>query len=64
VATLRLMTRQMHTILPNATPALVDLRRGAPYGHDPRIRPEDVELWLAGEALAFAAMWSAVAQPA
>jgi len=65
VATLQLMTRQMHTILPKATPALVDLRRGAPHRPDPRTRPEDVERWLAGEALAFAAMWSsAFAQPA
>jgi hypothetical protein len=59
VATLQLMSRQMRTILPKASPALVDVRRGVPYRPDARTRPEDVERWLAGEAMAFAAMWTA-----
>jgi hypothetical protein len=59
VATLQLMTRQMRTILPKATPALVDVRRGVAHRPDAKTRAEDVERWLAGEAMAFAAMWSA-----
>jgi len=61
VATLRLLARQMPTILPGATPVLVDIRRGVSHRPDPKTRPDDVEAWLAGEALAFAAMWSTAA---
>ncbi len=57
VATLRLLSRQMATILPGATPVVLDVRRGLAYRPDPKTRPADVEAWLAGEALAFSAMW-------
>ena len=58
-AALHLMARQMRTILPNGTPALVDLRRGVVHRPDPRTRAADVDRWLAGEAAAFATMWGA-----
>jgi hypothetical protein len=61
VATLRLLARQMPTILPEATPVLFDVRRGISHRPDPKTRPDDVEAWLAGEALAFTAMWSTAA---
>ena len=64
VATLQLMTRQMDTILPRATPALVDLRRGQVHRPDAKTRPEVVERWLAAEAMAFTAMWGSAAQVA
>ena len=57
VATLHLMTRHMDLVLPNATPVLVDLRRGDVLRPDPATKQGDVERWLAGEAAAFAAMW-------
>ncbi|MEV4131544.1 hypothetical protein AB0J72_05205 [Dactylosporangium sp. NPDC049742] len=57
VATLHLMTRHMDLVLPNATPVLVDLRRGDVLRPDPSVKPGEVERWLAGEAAAFAAMW-------
>jgi hypothetical protein len=60
-ATLRLMARHMGQILPTATPVLVDVRRGETHRPDPKERPEDVERWLTGEALAFSAMWSTAA---
>lgn len=58
-ATLHLMTRHMDQILPNATPVLVDLRRGTTHRPNPSTKPADVERWLAGEAAAFTAMWTA-----
>ncbi|MET7421747.1 hypothetical protein [Dactylosporangium sp. NPDC005555] len=61
VATLHLMTRHMDLVLPNATPILVDLRRGDVLRPDPAVKPGEVERWLAGEAAAFAAMWGATA---
>jgi hypothetical protein len=64
VATLQLMIRQMDTILPRATPALVDLRRGLAHRPDAKTRPEVVERWLAAEAMAFTAMWGSAAQVA
>ncbi|GAA0573994.1 hypothetical protein GCM10010172_68250 [Paractinoplanes ferrugineus] len=60
-ATLYLMARHMDQILPNATPVLVDLRRGTTHRIDPAAKPADIESWLAGEAAAFTAMWSATA---
>lgn len=60
-ATLRLLTRQMAHILPGAQPVLVDVRRGTPHRPDPKVPAEEVERWLAGEALAFSSMWRAAA---
>jgi hypothetical protein len=60
-ATLHLMARHMDQILPNAEPVLVDLRRGVSHRMDPGARAGDVERWLAGEAAAFTAMWTATA---
>ena len=60
-ATLHLMARHMDQILPNAEPVLVDLRRGVTHRIDPAAKPTDIESWLAGEAAAFTAMWSATA---
>ena len=60
-ATLHLMARHMDQILPNAEPVLVDLRRGTAHRIDPGARAGDVESWLAGEAAAFTAMWTATA---
>ena len=60
-ASLHLMARHMDQILPNAEPVVVDLRRGVTHRLDPATRPADVESWLAGEAAAFTAMWSATA---
>src|SRR3954467_8991672 len=60
-ATLHLMARHMDQILPNAEPVLVDLRRGVTHRIDPAAKAGDVERWLAGEAAAFTAMWTATA---
>ncbi len=60
-ATLQLMVRQMAQILPRGRPVLVDVRRGTPHRLDPKVPAEEVERWLAGEALAFSAMWRAAA---
>ena len=60
-ATLHLMARHMDQILPNAEPVLVDLRRGVTHRMDPAAKPADIESWLAGEAAAFTAMWTATA---
>ena len=60
-ATLHLMARHMDQILPNAEPVLVDLRRGQVHRIDPAAKPGDIESWLAGEAAAFTAMWTATA---
>jgi hypothetical protein len=60
-ATLHLMARHMDQILPNAEPVLVDLRRGQVHRMDPAAKPADIESWLAGEAAAFTAMWTATA---
>ncbi|GAA2346278.1 hypothetical protein [Dactylosporangium salmoneum] len=59
VATLHLMGRHMDLVLPNATPVLVDVRRGEVLRPDPSVKAEEVERWLAGEAAGFAAMWAA-----
>jgi hypothetical protein len=61
VATLRLLDRQMAQILPHAQPVLVDVRRGTSHRLDPKVPTEEVERWLAGEALAFSSMWRAAA---
>lgn len=63
-AMLHLMARHMEQILPDADPVLVDLRRGVTHRLNPAMRPADVESWLAGEAAAFTAMWSATASQA
>ena len=60
-ATLHLMARHMDQIFPNARPVLVDIRRGVSHRIDPGARGADVESWLAGEAAAFTAMWTATA---
>ena len=60
-ATLHLMARHMDQILPNAEPVLVDVRRGVSHRIDPAAKAADVESWLAGEAAAFTAMWTATA---
>lgn len=60
-ATLHLMARHSDQILPNAEPVLVDLRRGVSHRMDPAGKAGDVERWLAGEAAAFHAMWTATA---
>ncbi|MEV4638829.1 hypothetical protein AB0J80_15895 [Actinoplanes sp. NPDC049548] len=60
-ATLHLMARHMDQILPNADPVVVDLRRGTTHRIDPGAKTGDVERWLAGEAAAFTAMWTATA---
>jgi hypothetical protein len=62
-ATLHLMARHIDQILPNADPVLVDLRRGTAHSLDPSARTTDIEHWLAGEAAAFTAMWTATAKP-
>jgi hypothetical protein len=59
VATLHLLGRHMDQVLPHAEPVLVDLRRGEAIRPDPATKPDEVERWLAGEAAAFTAMWSA-----
>ena len=61
VATLHLMAEQMHQMLPKAEPVLVDLRRGEVHRRDPKVRPDEVRRWLAGEAAAFTAMWGTAA---
>lgn len=58
-ATLHLMAREMDRVLPHAEPVLVDLRRGVVHRRDPAVGTGDVERWLAGEAAAFATMWTA-----
>jgi hypothetical protein len=60
-AALHLMARHMDQILPNAEPVLVDLRRGQVHRLDASSKPADIESWLAGEAAAFTAMWTATA---
>jgi hypothetical protein len=60
-ATLHLMARHMDQILPNAEPVLVDVRRGVSHRIDPAAKATDVESWLAGEAAAFTAIWTATA---
>ena len=61
VATLHLMARHMDQVLPKAEAVLVDVRRGEIVRADPAVKPIEVERWLAGEAVAFAAMWGATA---
>jgi hypothetical protein len=59
MATLHLLARHMEQILPNAEPVLVDLRRGVTHRINPAGKAADIESWLAGEAAAFTAMWTA-----
>lgn len=59
LATLHLMSRHMDHVLPHAQPALVDVRRGTIHRPQPGTRADQVESWLAGEAAAFRAIWSA-----
>jgi hypothetical protein len=61
LATLHLMSRHMHQVLPHAVPVVVDVRRGEIHRPDPAAKPAEVERWLAGEAAAFAAMWTTAA---
>ncbi|MEQ4305524.1 hypothetical protein ABNF97_29775 [Plantactinospora sp. B6F1] len=61
LATLHLMGRQMDQVLPGAEPVLVDVRRGVTHHPDPAVRSDQVARWLAGEAAAFAAIWSTAA---
>lgn len=61
LATLHLMARQMDAVLPRAEPVLLDLRRGTPYHRPPAMKSDQVERWLAGEAVAFSAIWSTAA---
>jgi hypothetical protein len=61
LATLHLMGRHMDQVMPHATPVLVDLRRGVVHRPDPSVKADQVERWLAGEAAAYAATWSAAA---
>jgi len=56
-AALFLMSRHMELVLPNATPVLVDLRRGDVL-RPSAVKEAEVERWLAGEAAAFSAMWA------
>jgi hypothetical protein len=59
LTTLHLMGRHIDQVLPHAEPVLVDLRRGVAHRHDPAVKADQVERWLAGEAAAFSAIWSA-----
>ncbi|WP_027644278.1 hypothetical protein [Salinispora oceanensis] len=61
LAMLHLMGRQMEVILPHATPVLVDVRRGRAHRTPTSAKPAEVERWLAGEAVAFQALWSTAA---
>jgi hypothetical protein len=61
ILTLHLMARHIQQILPGATPVLVDLRRAVTHRPDPKVRPDAVERWLAGEAAAFGAIWTTAA---
>jgi hypothetical protein len=61
LATLHLLARHMEQVLPHAEPVLVDVRRGVVHRPDPATRADQVERWLAGEAAAFSATWSAAA---
>ncbi|BCJ67702.1 hypothetical protein [Polymorphospora rubra] len=61
IATLHLMDRHMGQVLPHAEPVLVDVRRGVSHKRDASVKTEQVERWLAGEAAAFAAIWTTAA---
>ncbi|WP_018588143.1 hypothetical protein [Salinispora arenicola] len=61
LAMLHLMARQMDAILPHAEPVLVDVRRGRAHRTPTTAKPEEIERWLAGEAVAFRALWSTAA---
>ncbi|MEV0730214.1 hypothetical protein [Polymorphospora sp. NPDC050346] len=61
IATLHLMTRHMGQVLPHAEPVLVDVRRGIAHRRDASVKTDQVERWLAGEAAAFAAIWTTAA---
>jgi hypothetical protein len=61
VATSHLMARHMDQILPEAVPVLVDVRRGTVLRPVSAPKPAEVERWLAGEAVGFAAMWTTAA---
>jgi hypothetical protein len=61
IATLHLMARHLEQIMPGAEPVLVDVRRGVTHRPDPKVRADEVDRWLAGEAAAFGAIWSAAA---
>ncbi|WP_020524540.1 hypothetical protein [Catelliglobosispora koreensis] len=53
-----LMASQIDQILPQATPVIVDIRRG--IAHRPtRASKEDTQRWIDGEAAGFRAMWRA-----
>jgi hypothetical protein len=65
VSTLHLMARHADQMMPRAEPVLVDVRRGQAHRReeavkDPAARDAAVEQWLAGEAVGFSAMWSAI----
>ncbi|WP_025618429.1 hypothetical protein [Salinispora cortesiana] len=61
LAMLHLMGRQMEAILPHAEPVLVDVRRGRAHRTPATAKPAEIERWLAGEAVAFQALWSTAA---
>ncbi|MEV7228766.1 MULTISPECIES: hypothetical protein [Polymorphospora] len=61
IATLHLMARHMGQVLPHAEPVLVDVRRGVAHRRDTSVKTDQVERWLAGEAAAFAAIWTTAA---
>jgi hypothetical protein len=62
LATLHLMAAHMEAVLPGATPVVVDVRRAMVHRSEPDEQPDaEVQRWLAGEAAAFAAMWSVAA---
>lgn len=61
LATLHLMARHMDAVLPHAEPILVDVRRGVTHRMPESAKSDEIERWLAGEAAAFRAIWSAAA---
>ncbi|QKW13130.1 hypothetical protein [Verrucosispora sp. NA02020] len=61
LAALHLTARHMDAVLPHAKPVLVDVRRGTTYRMPDSAKPDEIERWLAGEAAAFRAIWSAAA---
>ncbi|NLU78797.1 hypothetical protein HCA58_10485 [Micromonospora sp. HNM0581] len=61
LAALHLTARHMDAVLPHAEPVLVDVRRSITHRMPDRANTDEIERWLAGEAAAFRAIWSAAA---
>ncbi|MFV2100767.1 hypothetical protein [Micromonospora sp. LOL_024] len=59
LAALHLTARHIDAVLPHAEPVLVDVRRGTTHRMPVGAKPDEIERWLAGEAAAFRAIWSA-----